>query len=210
MPQQPPYLSIAKDAIARMPLVTFSGKITVVDTEEKAHQALDYLEQQPIVGFDTETRPSFRKGVTHKVALIQISTDDHCYLFRINITGVIDRLRRFLENDSIVKVGLSLKDDFLVLHKVSDMLPLGFIDLQHFVGDYAIADASLQRIYAIIFQQRISKSQRLTNWEDQNLSDAQQHYAAIDAWACLRIYNHLTSGNFNPEQSPYRIIESQQ
>lgn len=205
-----PFLAIKKEAVAEMPVVEFDGEITVVDTEEEAEKALELLEREEMVGFDTETRPSFRKGVTHKVALIQISTNTHSYLFRINKTGLVDRLKRFIENTSILKIGLSLKDDFFVLHKVSEFVPEGFIDLQSYVTSYGIADASLQKIFAIVFGQRISKAQRLTNWEAPELTEAQQTYASIDAWACLRLYRHLTAGLFIPEESPYRKEESTQ
>ena len=99
-----------------------------------------------------------------------------------------DALKSFLENPSVTKVGLSLKDDFGMIHKVSEANMSGFIDLQKIVPDYGIADASLQKIYAILFDKRISKGQRLTNWEADNLTEAQKEYAAIDAWACLKTF----------------------
>ena len=114
---------------------------------------------------------------------------------------------RFLENGDVNKIGLSLKDDFHSLAKLAEFEPQGFIELQSFVKDYQISDNSLQKIYGIIFNQRISKNQRLTNWEASELTESQQHYAAIDAWACQRIYNHLRAGNFHPETSPYIQIE---
>lgn len=134
---------------------------------------------------------------------MQISTESHCYLFRLNKTGITDSLRRFIENPGITKVGLSLKDDFMVMHRSDEFTPGSFIDLQTYVSRYHISDMSLQRIYAILFGERISKHQRLSNWEADTLTDNQQAYAAIDAWACLRIYRHLKSGMFNPAESPY-------
>lgn len=196
-------LSIPKEKLALLPTVDFFGKITVIETQEAAHAALDYLNRQKIVGFDTETRPSFRKGRTYKVSLIQLSTLRHSFLFRINKLGLTDELREFLENENIIKVGLSIKDDFHVLHRISKFEPGGFIDLQPFVKRYGIVDNSLQRIYGIIFGERISKSQRLSNWEAAELSEGQCVYASIDAWACLKIYNHLTNGFFDPKNSPY-------
>ena len=93
-----------------------------------------------------------------------------------------------------------------MLHRNSDFAPDGFIDLQQFVKEYAIRDLALSKIYGIIFDQRISKSQRLSNWEAPVLTEGQQIYASIDAWACLRIYNRLRSGEFHPEDSPYRYV----
>ena len=137
------------------------------------------------------------------MALIQISTGDCCYLFRINKFGFTPELKEFIEDESITKVGLSLKDDFHVLHKLHNFLPSSFVDLQEMVKDFCIRDCSLQKIYGIIFNERISKSQRLSNWEASLLTPPQQTYASIDAWACIKIYNYLISGKFNPEESRY-------
>lgn len=199
-------VSIPKAALSELPLVTFPGEIIVIDTPDRVPEAVNDLRQHKLVGFDTETRPSFHKGRTNKVALIQISTDTRCYLFRINKTGLTDDLRRFIEDTEVTKIGLSLKDDFFVLHRIGDFMPEGFIDLQEFVRPYGIIDSSLQRIYGIVFHERISKSQRLSNWEADQLTIPQQHYAAIDAWSCLRLYKELTAGHFSPENSPYIVI----
>lgn len=196
-------ITITKDQLASLPTVTFPGRITVIDSVEDAAVALAQLRRHPVVGFDTETKPSFRKGRTNTVSLIQISTDSHCYLFRINHTGLSEEIRAFMEDPSVVKVGLSLKDDFHVLHKLADFEPAGFIELQDYVKQFYITDCSLQKIYGIIFDQRISKSQRLSNWEADSLTQSQQIYASIDAWACLQIYNHLQAGLFTPEESHY-------
>ena len=155
-------VSIPKASLSELPVVTFPGEIIVIDTVEKVPEALAYLRQYKMVGFDTETRPSFHKGRTNKVALIQISTDTRCYLFRINKTGLTEDLKQFIEDTDITKIGLSLKDDFFVLHRISEFVPEGFIDLQEFVRPYGIIDSSLQRIYGIVYQQRISKGQRLS------------------------------------------------
>lgn len=191
-----------------MPVEIFPGEITVVDTEAKAVDALEALSGHKIIGFDTETKPSFSKGRVHKVALMQLSTNDHCYLFRLNRIGMTDGLCRLIENPDIIKVGLSLHDDFSVLHRSVSVEPNGFVDLQSFVKEFHISDISLQKIYAIVFGKRISKGQRLTNWAADVLTPSQQTYAAIDAWACLRLYEYMGNGHFNPEQSSY-IVDTQ-
>ena len=203
-------LSISKEQLAALPTVTYPGHIVVVNTVEQATSALEIIKRYPVVGFDTETKPSFRKGRTNQVALIQISTGDCCYLFRINKFGFIPELCRLIEDESTTKVGLSLKDDFQVLHKIQEFSPKGFIDLQSMVKEYNIQDCSLQKIYGIMFNERISKSQRLSNWEASTLTAPQQIYASIDAWTCLKIYNHLISGNFKPEESPYKQSQESQ
>lgn len=203
-------LSIDKAVVAQLPVVSFQGEITTINTLQQADDAIAYLEQYHLVGFDTETKPSFKKGKPNKVALLQLSTDDRCFLFRLNKIGVPDSIVRFLENENITKVGLSVHDDFHVMHRTSTVEPKGFLELQDFVKNFSISDISLQKIFAIIFGQKISKSQRLTNWEADELTRPQQLYAATDAWACLRIYNHLLSGEFMPCDSPYKTTPDQQ
>lgn len=196
-------VTISKELVAPMPLVTYSGEITIVDTPELAEKALEQIFACPVVGFDTETKPAFRKGQSNNVALMQVSNGSRCWLFRVNKLGVEGAVKRFLENDTILKVGLSIKDDFFVMHRSAEFEPKGFLDLQSYVKEFLIADASLQKIFAILFGGRISKGQRLSNWEADRLTPAQQHYASIDAWACLKIYNHLKAGGFDPCKSPY-------
>lgn len=208
MSQSIPSISISKNIISELPSAVFPGKIIVIDNAADARSAVRYLSHQDIVGFDTETRPTFKKGLTHNVALIQISTNDTCFLFRINMTGFIEPLQHFFELEDVTKIGLSIKDDFHGLHKIADFNPAGFVELQDYVHRFGIIDASLQRIYAIIFEQRISKGQRLSNWEAAELTPAQQHYAALDAYACLRLYNHLRKGMFDPLSSPYIIPDN--
>lgn len=197
-------ISISKEQLAELPIVTYNGAITLVDSVAEECAALRALSKEKIVGFDTETRPAFHKGQQHKVALMQISTADRCFLFRLNKLGLSDRLRAFLENPDIIKIGLSVHDDFSVLRRSDQTLnPQGFVDLQSMMSHYRITDISLQKIYAIIFGEKISKNQRLTNWEAKELTAGQQAYAALDAWACLKIYLYLTAGCFNPATSQY-------
>ncbi|MDE6498292.1 MAG: 3'-5' exonuclease domain-containing protein 2 [Muribaculaceae bacterium] len=200
-------LTISKQAVAELPTVEFNGAITMVETPEQLEAALADLCTHTLVGFDTETKPSFKKGCVNKVALMQLSTDTHNYLIRLNKLGIPATLRQFLENPAITKVGLSIHDDFNVMRRTEPLDPQGFIELQNFVKEYAIADCSLQKIYAIVFGRRISKRQRLTNWEAPALTPQQQMYAALDSWACLHIYRYLLDGKFDPASSPYRAPE---
>lgn len=183
--------TITKEEINELPVALFDGKIIVVDNKSSFKKAIFDLKKQKIVGFDTETKPSFAKGVSHKVALIQIATEKVCYLFRLNLIGIPLELEKFLGNKSIKKIGLSLHDDMLALNKRARIYPENFIDLQKIVADYGIEEMSLQKMYALIFKKKISKTQRLSNWEAAELSEAQMHYAAMDAWACREIYLHL-------------------
>lgn len=199
-------VTISKEKLATLPVAEYQGRVVLVDNEEKMDEALKALHKASIIGFDTETRPSFRRGQHFNVALIQLAIPGCCYLFRTNMIGYPDELLDILENPKVLKVGLSIHDDFHNLRKVAEIEPQGFIDLQNFVKDYKIADNSLSRLYGILFNERISKNQRLSNWEGQILSDAQQAYAALDADACIRIYQHLKEGRFNPADSEYLTI----
>ncbi len=188
-----------------MPRAQFQGKIIVITSETEAKKASDYLCKQPIVGVDTETKPSFRKGVSHKVALLQVSTDDICFLFRLNFIGLCEPVRKLLSNRKTLKVGLSLHDDILSLHRRADFRVGNFIDIQDIVPQFGIHDMSLQKIYANIFGQKISKSQRLSNWEADVMSEGQKVYAATDAWACLNLYHELKRLK---EQHDYILINN--
>ena len=193
--------TVNKTEIAELPKELFDGRVYVIYTEADADKAVDYLSQYKIVGVDTETRPSFKKGEVHKVALLQISTEDTCFLFRLNKIGMPLSLQEFLTND-VLKIGLSLKDDFMKLQKRKNVHAEegNWIELQDYVGRFGIEDRSLQKIYANFFGKKISKNQRLTNWEAETLTEAQIQYAATDAWACVKIYNRLAemdeTGNY--------------
>ena len=180
-----------KKDIGALPQASFDGRIIVVQSEAESDKAVRYLLSQQILGIDTETRPSFRKGQTHQVALLQVSTVDTCFLFRLNMIGITESIKRLLEDCSVIKVGLSLKDDMHQLSKRADFTPGMFIELQHEVKKMGIKDMSLQKIYANLFSKRISKGQQLSNWEADTLTPQQKAYAATDAWACIMIYNEL-------------------
>ncbi len=183
--------TIEKSEVSKYPTVQFTGRIITIDTKADTERAAQALSKEKILGLDTETRPSFRKGVHYNVSLLQLSTADTCYLFRLCRTGLTDKLIELLESTNVKKVGVSLHDDFHVLKARRSFTPGCFVELQKYVSDFGIEEMSLQKIYAIIFAQRISKSQQLTNWDADVLTDKQKTYAATDAWACLNIYNHL-------------------
>lgn len=190
-----------KKDISTLPQVLFDGRIIVIQTSEEADKAVDYLmSRHQILGIDTETRPSFKKGVIHNVALLQVATENTCFLFRLNMIGVTDSIKRLLEDSNIIKVGLSLKDDMHQLQHRRPFTPGLFVELQNEVKSIGISDMSLQKIYANLFGRKISKGQQLTNWEADTLTNAQKAYAATDAWSCIMIYKELVllrqSGDF--------------
>lgn len=185
---------ITLEDIVNLPLIEYEGQIKIIDTPSKFETAIKEIFKHPIVGFDTETRPSFKKGVQYQVALLQIYCGNVCYLIRLNKIGFPDALRLWFEHDGITKVGLSLRDDIRELRKKRQITPKGLIDLQKIVGNYGIEALSLKKLCAIILGGRISKHQQLSNWESSQLNEKQKRYAATDAWACLEIYNKLRKG----------------
>lgn len=182
---------ISKEEVNLMPVVIFEGKITLVDELSKIYPAIQELRKHNLVGIDTETKPSFTRGMHHKVSLVQISTPEHCFLFRLNKIDFPAALAEFLADVRIKKIGLSLRDDFNGLNKHHRFKPENTVDIQTIARNYGILELGLQKIYAIMFGKKISKSQRLTNWESAELTEPQQRYAATDAWACLQIYQQL-------------------
>ena len=185
------YSRFDKKAITELPQVLFPGRIITIINESDADKAVDYLLTCDILGVDTETRPTFKKGQQHKVALLQVATHDTCFLFRLSDIGLPKSVIHLLEDKQIPKVGLSWHDDLLSLSKREKFTPGYFIDLQNLVGTLGIKDLSLQKIYANLFHQKISKRQRLTNWEADVLNEKQKQYAATDAWTCINLYEEI-------------------
>lgn len=185
------YNKYDKNSIRDLPVVSFEGRIIVIITPGEAERAVDYLLSHRLLGVDTETRPSFRKGCSYRVALLQASTADTCFLFRLNRIGMTPAIIRFLEDRKVLKVGLSWHDDILSLQKRAKFTPGKFFDIQRHVCEIGVEDMSLQKLYANFFHKRISKAQQLSNWEAPVLSDKQKLYAATDAWACIMLYKEL-------------------
>jgi ribonuclease D len=185
--------TISKEAIAALPAISFKGEIVVVDNMNQVDSVCDELLRQPILGFDTESRPAFQRGVVNRIALLQLSTPTKCYLFRLNKIRLDKAILKVLENNKITKVGLSISNDIRELSTLRHFKPRGFVELQQLAPTHGIMDMSLIKIAAITLGGRISKAQRLSNWEAVTLTEAQQLYAATDAWACLEIFNKMST-----------------
>lgn len=182
---------IAKDLIQEMPLAAFEGEVVVIDRPEQVADAIAYLSEQSVLGVDTESRPSFTRGVHYPTALVQIGSTERVYLFRLTHVGMPKELAAIFQNPAICKVGLAFKDDLNGLRRRQSFVPQNCVDLQSIVGRYGILDLGLQKLFAICFGKKISKSQQVTNWENSHLTPEQIRYAATDAWATLLVYNEL-------------------
>jgi ribonuclease D len=183
--------SIDKEELKKLPLQAFPGTIHVIDSVAGMQKYLPVLKQEKVLGFDTETRPSFRKGRVNKISLVQFATPFHAFLFRLTALNLPDELIELFEDDSIIKVGAALHDDLIDLRRIRDFKAGGFLDLQKYVEAFGIENKGVAKLAGIILGFRISKNQQLSNWDVDKLSDAQKEYAATDAWVCLKIYLEL-------------------
>lgn len=188
--------SISKEELKELPLLTFSGKIHLVEDIKYARQCLQKLSKETVLGFDTEKKPTFHKGSYHPTALLQFSNEEEAFLFRINKIGLPSELISILEDDNIKKVGVGIRDDIQELIKVSSFNPGGFVELVDITQNIGIKNAGVRSISGIILKQRVSKNQQTSNWENETLTKAQQLYAAADAWVPCTIYNLLDSKGF--------------
>jgi len=183
--------SISNDELAELPLSSYEGVIHLIEQPEDMDLAVEYLSRQSILGFDTETRPAFKKGQTYPVSLLQLSTSDQAFLIRINKVGLPAGLIKILASPKILKIGVAIRDDIKILQRIVTFKPSGFIELQDLVKVYGIENFSLKKLSAIVLGFRISKSARLTNWDAPELSEQQLIYGATDAWVSCEIYKQL-------------------
>lgn len=183
---------ISNEEVAELEAIRFGGEIVIVDNDSALEEACQVLAKERVLGFDTETRPSFKAGVTNKVALLQLSTYERCYLIRLCKVKLSNKLLSILQRSDIMKIGADVAGDLRSLGKLRSFTPRGFVDLQSEVAKVGIEDKSLRKMSGIILGKRVSKAQRLSNWEAQTFTEQQKMYAATDAWVCLKIYDVLT------------------
>ncbi len=184
-------LSISKEELNELPLLQFEGKVVIINSQTALEHAVNELLKEEILGFDTEARPSFKKGEYHPTSLVQISTDDKCFLIRSLATGLTDPLINLLENEEVLKIGIALHDDLIDLRKARNFRPKGFVDLNKMAESLGMEDVGAKKLSGIFLRGRISKNQQTSNWENPVLTEAQQMYAATDAWVCLKIYEKM-------------------
>lgn len=194
--------TISNEDVAQLEPVRFDGEIVVVDTVRDLLRACEVLSAQKIIGFDTETRPSFTSGMVNKVALLQLSTDDVCFLIRLNKVPLDKALIAILQSENIAKVGAAVQNDIAALNALRHFKARGFIDLQNEVGRFGIEDRSLRKLSGIIIGKKVSKAQRLSNWEAQTLTPQQQQYAATDAWVCIELLRRLQAAEKGKTKRP--------
>lgn len=188
--------SITKEAINLLPLRKYEGKIIIISNEKSMLHATSELKKHSIIGFDTEKRPSFQKGVKHQVALVQLAIPNKVFLVRLNLTGITRELKDIFSDEKIKKVGIGTADDIISLQEMQNFVPAGFLDLNKMTEQLGIENVGVRNLSALILGYRISKRQQVTNWERLKLTDNQINYAAMDAWVCLEIYNKLNDWGY--------------
>jgi len=189
--------SISKEEINELPLGQFEGPIYLIERPDQVVDAVDFLENQPLIGFDTETKPSFRKGEVNQVALLQLATANQAFIFRLNHIGFPASLRSLLEKEHVVKVGAAVHDDLKALKKLTDsFFPQSFFDLNDELKKVGFHNVGVRNLCGMVLKIRISKAEQVSNWETSQLTERQLRYAATDAWACLEIFQRLKSEGF--------------
>ena len=183
--------TIDNERLSAMEAARFPGRIVIVDRDELVEEACNDLMRYSVIGFDTETRPSFRAGVSYRVGLLQLSTPEACYLFRLSHIRLSNKILKVLGSRQVLKVGADVTGDIRSLHALRNFHADGFVDLQVEASRWGIEEKSLRKLSAIVLGMRVSKAQRLSNWEAEVLTDQQQEYAATDAWVCPLILERL-------------------
>lgn len=193
-------LKITKEEVNALPLGQFEGEMFLIDKIEDVDEVAEFLTQQRVIGFDTETKPAFTKGVTNHVSLLQLSTSTQAFLFRLNQIGFPDSIRNILEKENIVKVGAAVHDDIKGLAKLTDSFYANsFFDLNDELKRVGFLNIGVRNLCAMVLGIRISKSEQVSNWEADTLTIKQQRYAATDAWGCLEIFKKLRDEGYLDE-----------
>lgn len=190
--------NITNEEINELELGQFDGKIVVVSEEKKVVKALNEIKKHDFVGFDTETKPSFKKGIRNDPSLMQVSLEKKVFLFRLNYTGLTAPLCDFLEDEKTKKIGVALRDDIKELQALTHFAPGGFVELPKVVKPIGIESNGLRKLTAIILGFRISKSAQTSNWENETLTEKQLTYASTDAWVCYHMYHKLIRKGYLP------------
>ncbi|MEG2864783.1 MAG: 3'-5' exonuclease [Mucinivorans sp.] len=183
--------TISNEQASALEVSGFAGEIVVVDDDASMARAEELLAGEKLLGIDTETRPAFQKGTSYPLALLQVSTPEVSLLFRVQKVKLTPRIIAILQDKNVLKIGAALRDDIKALQKTQPFTPAGFVDLQTIIHRWGIEEKSVRKMAAIVLGFKVSKAQRLSNWEAVRLTTAQQAYAATDAWVCLRIYQVL-------------------
>lgn len=192
--------TIAKAAINALPLARFEGVIHLVTTPAALSLMVESLRGKGVLGFDTESRPSFKKGENYLPSVVQFSTGTEAYIVQLEPVGGLPGLFPLLEDPDLLKVGVALRDDVKRLQAISAFTPAGFADVSEMTQALGIENTGLRSLAAMFLGVRISKNAQVTNWARNSLTTKQVYYAATDAWishqlheAVLAVYRRFHS-----------------
>ena len=188
---EPYQRQLSKDEINDLPLRRYEGEVRLINTEDKVPEAVEHLSREPLLGFDTETRPSFKKGVEYPPALLQLAGEHQVYLFQINRIPFSSGLAGLLADDRIIKTGVAVSDDILGLQKITPFEPAKFLDLGDLSRKLNLSTNGLRTLAANLLGFRISKRAQRSDWGQNKLSRRQIIYAATDAWVGRELYLRL-------------------
>lgn len=183
--------TISKEEINTLPLASFDGEVNLITEPKRIAEAFEEISSHEVVGFDTETRPSFYKGQSYNVSLLQLALPKKAFLIRLNYTGFSKEMVAFFENDEILKAGVGIRDDIKALQKLKRFNPDGFVELSTLARNKGLQVESVKKLAGLVLGFRISKSAQTSNWEAEQYTEKQISYAATDAWVCLKLYNSL-------------------
>ncbi len=183
--------TISHEEINLLPLGAYDGKIELITDRKELNSVFKEIQKHNVVGFDTETRPSFKKGQFYDVSLIQLALENKVFVIRLNHTGVTEEMIPLFENEKIIKPGIGIRDDVRLLQKLKRFQAEGFFELTHLSKEVGFEVESVKKLTALLLGFRISKTAQTSNWEAETLTEKQLQYAATDAWVCLQIYQKL-------------------
>jgi ribonuclease D len=186
-----PSVKITKEEVNALPLKAYEGPVTIVDNDQKLSAALKELKRETVLGFDTESRPAFKKGQNYPASLIQLGGERNIWLFQIQTFSNLDPLWRLLANRRIVKAGVAIADDIKKLQDLHAFKPGGFVEIADLTQQAGILNTGLRSLAGLLLGFRISKRAQVSNWAKSDLSEAQIQYAATDAWVSRELYLHM-------------------
>ena len=186
-----PDQALSREEINRLPLAAYRGPIHVVRARPQMLAAIRELRREPLLGFDTEKRPSFTKGESHPPALLQLAGRQDVYIFQLHILGLPSELTDLLANGHIIKAGVAIGRDLQELRQMTEFEPRGVVDIGACAMKSGMKHHGLRGLAAVLLGCRISKGAQLTNWERPDLPGPALQYAATDAWVSRRIYEAM-------------------
>lgn len=182
---------ITPGQINALPLYRYNGQVILIEDDTEARRAISDLERETVLGFDTESRPSFEKGRSFPVALVQLAAANKAYIFRLGALSDLNWFPRLFSVGHLVKAGVGVGQDVAKLREQHPFEPAGFVDIAHLAARLGVKNRGIRGLAALFFGVRVSKSMRRSNWDRIRLSSQQITYAATDAWLCRELYLYL-------------------